>query len=175
MSNTTTNTRIHQLCFGQPKDSLTIEHVSLDSLEEDKIRVKIEATNINPSDLLSIHGVGQYRHSHQPPRVPGFEADGQIIDSNYAEFMVGQSVVVATSGTWQKYIDVSPDNLFVIPPHLDNGYACQLYINALTAWVLTTEIAQLKKEDVLIINAGSSAIGKIFAQLSSSLGFTLMS
>jgi NADPH:quinone reductase-like Zn-dependent oxidoreductase len=174
MSNATTNTRINQLCFGQPKDSLTIEHVSLDSLEEDKIRVKIEATNINPSDLLSIHGVGQYRHSHQPPRVPGFEAVGQVIDSNHTEFIVGQRVVVASSGTWQQYIDVSPDNLFVIPPNLDNGYACQLYINALTAWVLTTEIAQLKKEDVLIINAGSSAIGKIFAQLSSSLGFTLI-
>ncbi|HGY9575787.1 TPA: zinc-dependent alcohol dehydrogenase family protein [Vibrio fluvialis] len=174
MSNITTNTRIRQLCFGQPQDSLTIEQVPLNSLEEDKIRVKIEATNINPSDLLSIHGVGQYRHSHQPPRVPGFEAVGQIFVSNHAEFTVGQRVVVATSGTWQKYIDVSPDNLFIIPPHLDNGYACQLYINALTAWVLTTEIAQLKQEDVLIINAGSSAIGKIFAQLSSSLGFTLI-
>lgn len=123
---------------------------------------------------MSIHGVGQYRHSHQPPRVPSFEAIGQIIDSNHANFIVGQRVVVATSGTWQQYIDVSPDNLFVIPPNLDNGYACQLYINALTAWVLTTEIAQLKKEDVLIINAGNFAIGKIFAQLSTSLGFTLI-
>lgn len=81
---------------------------------------------------------------------------------------------MATTDTWQRYIGVSPDNLFTIPPHLDSGYACQLYINALTAWVLTTKIAQLKKDDVLIINAGSSAIGKIFAQLSSSLGFTLI-
>jgi len=32
----------------------------------------------------------------------------------------------------------------------------------------------LTKDDVLIINAGSSAIGKIFAQLSSSLGFTII-
>ena len=87
MSNATTNTRVHQLYFGQPKDSLTIEHVSLSSLEEDKIRVKIEATNINPSDLLSIHGVGQYRHSHQPPRVPGFEAVGLVIESNNAAFI----------------------------------------------------------------------------------------
>ncbi|MFV0339215.1 MAG: zinc-dependent alcohol dehydrogenase family protein [Parachlamydiaceae bacterium] len=174
MTKVTINTRINQISFGQPTEVLTIEYVSLGLLEKDKIRVKIEATNINPSDLLSIHGVGQYRHSHQPPRVPGFEAVGQIIDSNHAEFIVGQKVIVATSGTWQQYIDVSPDNLFIVPPHLDNGYACQLYINALTAWVLTTEIAQLKKEDVLIINAGNSAIGKIFAQLSSSLGFTLI-
>lgn len=174
MSNSTINTRIHQVCFGQPKESLTVEHVPLSSPDQDKIRVKIEATNINPSDLLSIYGVGQYRYSHQPPRVPGFEAVGQVRNSNHAEFVVGQKVVVATSGTWQRYIDVSPDNLFIIPPHLDNSYACQLYINALTAWVLATEIAQLTKDDVLIINVGSSAIGKIFAQLSLSLGFTLI-
>ena len=170
----TINTRVNQSSFGQPTKVLTIEHVSLGLLEKDKIRVKIEATNINPSDLLSIYGVGQYRHSHQPPRVPGVKAVGQVIECNHTEFIVGQRVVVATTDTWQRYIGVSPDNLFTIPPHLDSGYACQLYINALTAWVLTTKIAQLKKDDVLIINAGSSAIGKIFAQLSSSLGFTLI-
>ncbi|MGF1752767.1 zinc-dependent alcohol dehydrogenase family protein [Vibrio makurazakiensis] len=168
------NTRINQFRFGQPQESLKVENVPLEELAADKIRVRVEATNINPSDLLSIHGVGQYKHSHQPPRVPGFEAVGTVIESKHAEFPLNQRVLVATSGTWQKYVDVSPDNLFYIPQGLENGYACQLYINALTAWVITTEIAQLTKEDVVIINAGSSAIGKIFFQLSSSLGFKLI-
>ena len=171
MTDTKRNTRISQFRFGQPKESLKIEHVTLGALDIDKVRVQIEATNINPSDLLSIYGVGQYKHSHQPPRVPGFEAVGTVVESSHSEFTVGQRVLVATSGTWQKYVDVSPDNLFHLPQHLDNGYACQLYINALTAWILTTEVAKLTQEDVLIINAGSSAIGKIFSQLSQSLGF----
>lgn len=64
MEKVTINTRVNQSSFGQPTKVLTIEHVSLGLLEKDKIRVKIEATNINPSDLLSIYGVGQYRHSH---------------------------------------------------------------------------------------------------------------
>lgn len=174
MSEIKQNTRINQYRFGQPKESLKIEHVTLGILDKDKVRVQIEATNINPSDLLSIHGVGQYKHSHQPPRVPGFEAVGTILKSEHADFTVGQRALVATSGTWQRYVDVSPENLFHIPQHLDNGYACQLYINALTAWVLTTEVAKLTQEDVLIINAGSSAIGKIFSQLSSSLGFQII-
>lgn len=168
------NTRVKQLYFGNPKETLMLENVPLDSLENDKIRVQIAATNINPSDLLSIHGIGQYRHSHKPPRIPGFEAVGQVIESNHDDFSVGQKVVVATKGTWQKYIDVSPDNLFHIPDTLENGYACQLYINSLTAWVMTTEITKLTNDDVLIINAGNSAIGKIFAQLSLSLGYTLL-
>lgn len=174
MRNTNLNTRIKQSCFGKAKDVLTIEHIPMSLLREDKIRVRIEATNINPSDLLSIQGVGQYRYSHQPPRIPGFEAVGIVVDSKHADFIIGQKVVVAACGTWQRYIDVSSDNLFSIPNHLDNSYACQLYINALTAWILTVEIAQITKNDVLIINAASSAIGKIFAQLSLSLGFTLI-
>ncbi|MFZ3406734.1 zinc-dependent alcohol dehydrogenase family protein [Vibrio chagasii] len=174
MTDTKRNTRISQFRFGQPKESLKIEHVTLGALDIDKVRVQIEATNINPSDLLSIYGVGQYKHSHQPPRVPGFEAVGTVVESSHSEFTVGQRVLVATSGTWQKYVDVSPDNLFHLPQHLDNGYACQLYINALTAWILTTEVAKLTQEDVLIINAGSSAIGKIFSQLSQSLGFQII-
>ncbi len=174
MTKTIQNTRINQFRFGEPKDSLKLEQVALGALTADKIRVQIEATNINPSDLLSIHGVGQYKHSHQPPRVPGFEAVGRVVESSYAEFAVNQRVLVATSGTWQKYIDVSPGDLFHLPKHLENGYACQLYINALTAWVLIKEVAKLTREDVLIINAGSSAIGKIFSQLSISLGFKII-
>ncbi|WP_104398479.1 zinc-dependent alcohol dehydrogenase family protein [Vibrio penaeicida] len=174
MTSTERNIRINQICFGHPKESLTLEMVPVDILAEDLVRVRVEATNINPSDLLSIRGIGQYKHNHQTPRVPGFEAVGTVIESNHTEFESGQRVVVATSGTWQKYIDVLPENLFHIPQSLDNGYACQLYINALTAWVLTVEIAQLTRKDVVIINAGSSAIGKIFAQLSSSLGFSLI-
>ncbi|MDN2667123.1 zinc-dependent alcohol dehydrogenase family protein [Vibrio sp. 14N.309.X.WAT.E.F5] len=174
MTDTKQNTRISQFRFGQPKESLKLEHVTLGTLDKDKVRVRVEATNINPSDLLSIYGVGQYKHSHQPPRVPGFEAVGRVVESNHAEFATHQRVLVATSGTWQNYVDVSPDDLFQIPQHLESGYACQLYINALTAWVLTTEVAKLTQEDVLIINAGSSAIGKIFSQLSVSLGFQII-
>ncbi|TON78732.1 alcohol dehydrogenase, partial [Vibrio parahaemolyticus] len=57
----TINTRVNQFCFGQPKTSLSLEKEPLKPLAQGKVRVRLEATNINPSDLLSIHGVGQYR------------------------------------------------------------------------------------------------------------------
>ncbi|HHF3019319.1 TPA: zinc-dependent alcohol dehydrogenase family protein [Vibrio diabolicus] len=159
----TINTRVNQFCFGQPQTSLSLEKEPLKPLAQGKVRVRLEATNINPSDLLSIHGVGQYRRVHVPPRVPGFEAVGRVVEVSavgQTDLQVGQKVLVAMSGTWQYYIDASPENLFPLPERLENGYACQLYINALTAWV--------------IINAAGSAIGKIFAQLAHSLGFALI-
>ncbi len=49
--------------------------------------------------------------------------------------------------------------------HLDNGYACQLYINTLTAWILTTETNKIDpRRCVNHQRAGNSAIGKIFSQ-----------
>ncbi|KDM92920.1 zinc-dependent alcohol dehydrogenase family protein [Photobacterium galatheae] len=174
MTHHTGNTRINQVSFGEPKDVLVLEHLPFAPRDSRHVRVRIEAANINPSDLLSIHGVGQYRRNHQPPRVPGFEAVGHVVESDCPRFISGQKVLVAAQGTWQKYTDVHPDNLFHLPSDIDNGYAAQLYINAFTAWVLTTEVAKLTPNDVVIINAGSSAIGKIFAQLSSTLGFTLI-
>jgi NADPH:quinone reductase-like Zn-dependent oxidoreductase len=172
-----TNTRVNQLSFGSPSESLVLEHVDLEPLALGKVRVQIEATNINPSDRLSIQGVGQYRRTHVPPRVPGFEAVGRVVEINdprQTEFHIGQKVLVAQSGTWQSYVDAHAENVFAVPEELENGYACQLYINALTAWVITTHVAKLGQEGVVIINAGNSAIGKIFAQLSHSLGFTLV-
>ncbi|GAB7227320.1 zinc-dependent alcohol dehydrogenase family protein [Vibrio rotiferianus] len=172
-----TNTRVNQLSFGLPSESLVLEHVELEPLALGNVRVQIEATNINPSDRLSIQGVGQYRRTHVPPRVPGFEAVGRVVEINdphQTEFHIGQKVLVAQSGAWQSYVDAPAENVFVVPEELENGYACQLYINALTAWVIMTKVAKLGKEDVVIINAGNSAIGKIFAQLSHSLGFTLI-
>lgn len=151
-----------------------LDRAPLMGLEKGKVRVKVEAANINPSDFLSIYGVGQYRRFHKPPRVPGFEAAGKVVESNHPGYSVGQRVLLAASGAWQAYIDASPDNIFHIPQGLERGYACQLYINSLTAWAMTTEVANLSERDVVIINAGRSAIGKIFSQLSSSLGYTVI-
>ena len=176
-NSTKTNTRVNQLSFGSPSESLVLEHVELEPLALSNVRVQIEATNINPSDRLSIQGVGQYRRTHVPPRVPGFEAVGRVVEINdphQTEFHIGQKVLVAQSGTWQSYVDAPAENVFAVPESLESAYACQLYINALTAWVITTHVANLGKEDVVIINAGNSAIGKIFAQFSHSLGFTLI-
>ena len=100
-NSTKTTTRVNQLSFGSPSESLVLEHVELEPLALGKVRVQIEATNINPSDRLSIQGVGQYRRVHVPPRVPGFEAVGRVVEINdphQTEFQIGQKVLVAQSG-----------------------------------------------------------------------------
>ena len=61
-----------------------------------------------------------------------------------------------------------------IPNSIDDYTASQLYINPITAWIICTEVLGLKPDDVLLVNACGSAIGRIFAQLSKVLGFRLI-
>ena len=92
-NSTKTNTRVNQLSFGSPSASLVLECVEQEPLALSKVRVQIEATNMNPSDQLSIQGVGQYRRTHVAPRVPGFEAVGRVVEINdpyQTEFRIGQ-------------------------------------------------------------------------------------
>ena len=168
------NQQVRQLRFGKPQTSLVLAELPLGSLRDGFVRVQMAAANINPSDLLSIYGVGQYKYSHQPPRVPGFEVVGTVVESRSPNVAVGQRVLVVGNGAWQTYIDADSENVFVIPYALENVHACQLYVNGLTAWVLVNYIAKLNQDDVVIINAGGSAIGKLFAQLANSIGYRLI-
>ena len=90
------NQQVRQLDFGKPQTSLFLAEFPLEPLRDGFVRVQMAAANINPSDLLSIYGVGQYKHSHQPPRVPGFEAVGTVMESRSSNVAVGATGV----GCW---------------------------------------------------------------------------
>ncbi|WP_391816016.1 hypothetical protein [Vibrio parahaemolyticus] len=51
----------------------------------------------------------------------------------------GQKVLVAMSGALGNTTSMLRPRIFSLPEGLDNGYACQLYINALTAWLSPKE------------------------------------
>ncbi len=167
------NVLLQQTLFSSPLEALHLIEQKLGVLAPNQVRIKMAMANINPSDLLSIQGIGQYQHYHKPPRVPGFEGVGYVVESNNNAIKVGEKVVVAHSGTWQKYIDLEANDCFVIPHSIPDQYASQLYINSLTAWAIIQQL-QINKNNVVLINAGSSAIGKIFSQIAQTLGFKLI-
>jgi len=61
-----------------------------------------------------------------------------------------------------------------LPDSINNFTAAQMYINPITSWVTCTEILMLKPDDVLLVNACGSAIGRVYSQLSKVLGFRLI-
>ncbi|UVI32866.1 zinc-dependent alcohol dehydrogenase family protein [Paenibacillus spongiae] len=161
--------------FGEPAEVLQIEHREPAKLLTGQIRVRMNARSINPSDWIPIRGA--YPHRTPLPSIPGYEGVGVVEEIGPAvpHALLGQRVLpLRGEGTWQELVAAPAQWAVAVPSSIEDDAACQLYINPLTAWVLCAEVMALQAKDVVIVNAGGSSFGRIFAQLSSNFGFKLI-
>lgn len=144
-------------------------------LQHDEIVVRMILSPINPSDLIPIRGA--YKHRIQLPAVPGYEGVGVVeaVGSSVTASLLGKRVLpLRGEGTWQQYVKTKANLAIRVPAEIDNETASQMYINPMTAWLICAEELRLKSDDVLIVNACGSAIGRIFAQFSKVFGYRLI-
>lgn len=161
--------------FGSPKDVLKVEYKSIQPPKEQEVLVRMLTRPINPSDLIPIRG--SYSHRITLPNIPGYEGVGIVeeVGPLVPRHLIGRRVLpLRGEGTWQEYVKTFSEFAVPIPDSIDNFTAAQLYINPITAWVVCNEVLKLKPDDILLVNACGSSIGRIFAQLSKILGFRLI-
>jgi NADPH:quinone reductase-like Zn-dependent oxidoreductase len=162
--------------FGEPSEVLRTAKKQITKPGPGEILVRMKARPINPSDLIPIRG--SYSHRISLPSIPGYEGVGTVeeIGPYVSQSLLGKRVLpLRGEGTWQEVVISSADWAVPVPSFIEDAEASQLYINPITAWVICNEVLQLNPGDVLMINAGGSSIGRIFAQLSKILGFKLIS
>ncbi|BBH24383.1 alcohol dehydrogenase [Paenibacillus baekrokdamisoli] len=161
--------------FGDPGHVLKVENKRIELPIAGEVLVRMTACPINPSDLIPIRGA--YSHRISLPAIPGYEGVGIIeeVGPSVSQELIGKRVLpLRGEGTWQEYVKTTAELAVPIPHSIDDYIAAQLYINPLTAWLTCTEVLKLRPDDVLIINAGGSSIGRLFAQLSKIIGFRLI-
>ncbi len=104
----------------------------------------------------------------------GYEGVGIVEDVGafVSRDLIGKRVLpLRGEGTWQEYVKTSADFVIPIPDTIDDFTAAQMYINPLTAWVTCTETLNLKRNDVLLVNACGSAIGHLFCAVIANFKF----
>jgi len=162
--------------FGHPLEVLELEQQSEDiQLQHDDIMVRMILSPINPSDLIPIYGA--YKHRIQLPAIPGYEGVGVVeaVGSSITTSLIGKRVLpLRGEGTWQQYVKTKANFAVPVPKEMDDETASQMYINPMTAWLICTEELRLNSEDVLVVNACGSAIGRLFAQLAKVFGYRLI-
>ncbi|GLC89090.1 zinc-dependent alcohol dehydrogenase family protein [Lysinibacillus piscis] len=161
--------------FGSPQEVLQLVETTIQPPQPHEILVRMLARPINPSDLIPIRG--SYAHRIALPTIPGYEGVGivEAVGAAVSSHFIGQRVLpLRGEGTWQEYVKAPANLAILLPSTIDDLTAAQLYINPVTAWVICTEVLKLKPTDTLVVNACSSAIGRIFAQLAKVLGFRLI-
>ncbi|WP_405082363.1 zinc-dependent alcohol dehydrogenase family protein [Paenibacillus chitinolyticus] len=160
--------------FGPPAEVLEIRRTPVVPPGPGEIRVRMLARPINPSDLIPVRGA--YAHRIALPAVPGYEGVGIVEETgpSVPPGLLGRRVLpLRGEGTWQESV-LAPAGLAIpVPPDIPDETAAQLYINPVTAWAVCGTL-RLKYGDTLVVNAGGSAIGRVFAQLAAVFNYELI-
>ena len=158
---------------GPPCEVLTLrDDVPVETtVEGDRVRVRILASPVNPSDVNAIEGT--YPGARAPPRVPGAEGVGEITEAGPASGrMVGERVVANRSydgGTWRREVVASAKMFDVIDRDVPVHEAAMITVNPCTAWRLL-EDSGAREGETVVVNAATSGVGRALLQLARGRG-----
>jgi NADPH:quinone reductase-like Zn-dependent oxidoreductase len=151
--------------FGPAAEVLVCEPAMRAEPAPSGVVVRMRASAINPSDLVSVSGAYSFRIPL--PFVPGFEGVG-VIDAIGAEvsgLRIGQRVLpLGSAGGWQSFKALPAEWCIPVPDDLSDEQATTAYVNPLTARLMLRALAPTPGM-LVAVNAANSAIGRILLRL----------
>ncbi|TBY10308.1 zinc-dependent alcohol dehydrogenase family protein [Rhizobium laguerreae] len=157
--------------FGPAQDVVELEQSALPPLQRDKVRVRLLARAINPSDIITISGA--YSGRTTLPFIPGFEAFGVVEECGEEVHGLppGTRVLpVRSAGGWQQFKDTDPGWCLRVPDEVTDFEAATSYVNPMTAWLMLHAKIGLRPGMRIAINAAASSIGAILIGLANAAG-----
>ena len=158
--------------FGEPADVLQYSQRP-DPAGGDLVRVRMLASPVNPSDLMTVRGEYQFRPDF--PAVPGYEGVG-VVESGgglLGRLLKGRRVAVlaAGGGNWAEYNAVPANRLVPVPGDLSVPQAAMFFVNPATAHILTAKVLAVPKGAWLLQTAAGSSLGRMVIALGKRRGF----
>ncbi|WP_298868711.1 zinc-dependent alcohol dehydrogenase family protein [uncultured Gimesia sp.] len=160
--------------FGEPAEVLKLCEIEEPVARHGEVLVRMQASPVNPSDLLNIRG--NYAKRPDLPATPGFEGVGIVESSGggwHGAFLKGRRVIVLNrhTGNWAEKVAIS--NQFVIPvsSKLTLDESATFFVNPATAYILVRQILRIPKNQWLLQTAAASAVGKMVIRLGNYYGF----
>ncbi|MEL7146124.1 MAG: zinc-dependent alcohol dehydrogenase family protein [Bacteroidota bacterium] len=158
---------------GDPQEVLQVKKVAMPEPGEGEVRIKVSTCNINPSDVMFIHGL--YGIRPQLPAVAGFEAAGSVDKCGEGvKLPEGMRVTFTAIGVWQEYVVVPAKLVIPVPEGMPDEVACQAFVNPFTAYGMLG-VAGLEEGQYLMLTAGGSAFSKFVIQLAAARGIKVIS
>lgn len=140
------------------------------------VLVRVHATSVNPLDSKIKTGGVKLILPYTLPLILGNDLAGVVIRTGAAvkQFKTGDEVYArppeARIGTFAELIAVDENALALKPSNLNMAEAAAIPLAGLTAWQALVETAQLKKNQKVLIHAGSGGVGTLAIQLAKHLG-----
>lgn len=154
--------------FGIPEQTLELETAPVGILTPGFMRVRMQFSPMNASDLIPI--TGAYGHRVVPPLVAGYEGVGEVIAAPESwSHLVGKRVLpLRGQGTWQSFVDCRSEFAIPVPDWIPSDLAARAYINPVAALMMLRLYVPEGKR-VLLTAAGSDC-GLLLGQWAIRLG-----
>ena len=163
--------------FGDPAEVLHVRDVPVPEPGRGQVRVRMLASPVNPSDLMTVRGV--YGRLPPLPATPGFEGAG-VIDAagpglvrHLRGLKPGRRVAVlnSTGGNWQEQVIISARHAVPVPAELTDEQAATFFVNPASALVMTRYVLKVPPGAWLLQTAAGSALGRMVIRLAKRDGF----
>lgn len=160
--------------FGEPVDVLHSAEIPEPQPRAGEVRVRMLASPINPSDLMTVRGV--YGQLPSLPATPGYEGVGVVEASGgglMGKFLVGKRVAVLnrSGGNWAEKAVVPANQCVPLPKELPVEQAAMFFVNPATAYVMTRKVLAVPQGEWLLQSAGGSSLGQMVIRLAKHEGF----
>ncbi len=154
--------------------NLQLKEIKKKSLKKNSIRVHIHAIGLNYVDILMIRG--KYQHKIKPPFVPGIEACGIIVEENCNNKNILNKKVIINKkgGCFSEVIEVSLNEIILIPKEIDSALAAGAFVNILTSYISLCKIIKVKKNQNILITGASGGVGSALIKLAKNTGVNVI-
>lgn len=154
--------------YGEPRDVLTVTEQPVPPPGAGEVRVKIQFSPINPSDLLYVRG----HYSGVTPHFPagaGFEGVGIVdgVGPEVERLAIGQRVFVRNSegGNWAQYAVVPADKAWTVPDDIPDEQIASFMINPATAILMVRHVLAVPRGEWLLQSAAGGELGRMIIRL----------
>jgi NADPH:quinone reductase-like Zn-dependent oxidoreductase len=159
-------------------ECLKLKEIALPSLREGEVLVKVRSISINPIDVKTRTGKGQYgRIKEDPPIILGWDVSGEVMEAaqGVRKFKMGDEVfgMINFPGhgkAYAEFVAAPASQLALKPRNSSHDEAAATTLAALTAWQALVNVAKIKKGDQLLMHAAAGGVGHFAVQIAKHFG-----
>jgi len=161
--------------YGEIKDSLAFNEISKPTVQANDVLIEVKAAAINPIDKSLVLGYLDALLPLKFPSTSAYDVSGIVIEigNGVSNFKVGDLVYSRVPqeqmGTLAEYVTVTNDAVSKKPGNISFEEAASIPLAGLTA-LQSLEYAGIKKDDKILIHAGSGGVGSFAVQYAKAKG-----
>jgi 2-desacetyl-2-hydroxyethyl bacteriochlorophyllide A dehydrogenase len=155
---------------------IEIADIDVPELRDDSVLINVHAASLNPIDYILQSGAMKDNIPLSFPHVMGYDLSGEITEAgkDVTGFKVGDAVFARANqedaGAIAQIARVKANEMALKPANISHAEAASVPLAGLTAWQALITKGKLKKDDKVLIHAGSGGVGTLAIQIARHFG-----